>query len=424
MLEFSARHQPARFDQGVNDCFIGVADFTLVGDDALAFEAGRLVGERAVLVDGVGNPGVDPALLEQPRARGPKLEVLAPVARRGVDEARARVLRHMVAVEQRNDKPVAARMERMGANHRGERIPFDFAKKFKRADPGRVENALGERLGDDVGRPDLRPIIGRGIRYPIAPVSDAPGEGDRAIARDGPGRRGPDDDGGVLGLDWERHIHRVADMVFIFDLGLSKRRLFDHAPHHRLRAAIEQPARDKFEDFARDLRFGGIAHRRVGMVPIADDAQPLEFFPLHPEPMFGVGAAFPAEGDDGLRIREVGLHLALASVEFFLDLPFDRQPVTVPAGHVVGFPARHLMRTDDNVLQRLVQRRADVDIAVGVRRPVVKNEFGAALAALAQLRIQILARPARQNFRLLLRQTPAHRKIRLRQVQSARIIEA
>ena len=87
--------------------------------------------KRAVLVDGVGNPRVDPALLEQPRARGPELEVLAPVAGRGVDEARARVFRHMVAVEQRNDEPVAARMERMGANHRGERIPFDFAKKFE-----------------------------------------------------------------------------------------------------------------------------------------------------------------------------------------------------------------------------------------------------------------------------------------------------
>ena len=222
----------------------------------------------------------------------------------------------------------------------------------------------------------------------------------------------------------ERCENRVADMVFVFDLSLCKRRLFDHAPHHRLRAAVQQPARNEFEDFASDLRFGGIAHRRVGMVPIADDTQPLEFFPLHPEPMFGVGAAFLAEGDDGLRIREVGLHLALAAVEFFLDLPFDRKPVTVPTRHVVGFSARHLMRTDDNVLQRLVQRRADVDIAVGVRRPVVKNEFGATLPALAQLGIQILARPARKNFRLLLRQTPAHGKICLRQVQSARIIEA
>ena len=222
----------------------------------------------------------------------------------------------------------------------------------------------------------------------------------------------------------ERHIHRVADMVFVFDLSLRERRLLGDAPHDRLRAAIQQSARDEFEDFPRDLRFGRIAHRRVGMIPIADDAEPLEFLPLHAEPMFGIGAAFLAEGDDGLRIREVGLHLALGSVEFFLDLPFDRQPVAVPAGHIVGFAAGHLVRPDDDVLQRLVERGADVDIAVGVRRPVVEHEFWAALAALAQLCVQVLARPTRQNFRLLLRQARAHGKVGLWQIEGARIIES
>ena len=143
-------------------------------------------------------------------------------------------------------------------------------------------------------------------------------------------------------------------MVLVFDFCLGERRLFDDAPHHRLRAAIEQPARDEFEDLTRDLRLGGIAHRRVGMIPVADDAKPLEFLALHGEPVFGIGAAFPAERDDGLRIREVRLQLALATVELFLDLPFDREPMTVPSRNVVGLPAGHLMRSNDYVLQRLV----------------------------------------------------------------------
>src|SRR3984885_2761386 len=104
MLEPSARDERARFDQGVNDGLVGVAGFPFVVNDALALKAGRFVSESAVLVDCVGNARIDPALLEQPGARGPKLEVLAPVARRSVDEACARVFRHMVALEQRNDK--------------------------------------------------------------------------------------------------------------------------------------------------------------------------------------------------------------------------------------------------------------------------------------------------------------------------------
>ena len=92
----------------VDDRCVRVAGLALVGNDALALEARRLVREGAILIDRIGNAGVDPALLEEPGARGPELEVLAPVARRGMDEARARVFRHMVAVEQGNDEAVAA----------------------------------------------------------------------------------------------------------------------------------------------------------------------------------------------------------------------------------------------------------------------------------------------------------------------------
>ena len=307
VLEPAARDERPGLDQRIDDSSVGVADLPVVGDDALAFEARRLFGEGAVFVDRIGNAGLDPALLKKPCVRRPELEVLAPVAGSGVNKARACIFRHVVAVEQRDHKPVALRMKRVGAGHRGERIPLDLAEKLERRDPRRVKQALGQRLRKDVCRPDLGPIVGGRIRHPVAPIGDAAGEGDRAVARNRPRRRGPDDDGGVLGLDRERGIDRVADMVFVLDLGLRERRLLDDAPHHWLRAAIEQPVGDEFEDFPRDLGFGGIAHRRVGMIPIADDAQPLEFLALHRKPMFRIGAAFPAKRDDGLRIREVGL---------------------------------------------------------------------------------------------------------------------
>ena len=54
----------------------------------------------------------------------------------------------------------------------------------------------------------------------------------------------------------------------------------------------------------------------------------------------------------------------------------------------------------------------------------MENEFGSPLAALAQRPIEIVARPASENLRFLLRQARAHGKIGLRQVERARIIEA
>jgi hypothetical protein len=104
-------------------------------------------------------------------------------------------------------------------------------------------------------------------------------------------------------------------------------------------------------------------------MPITENTQPLELGALHADPVFGELAAFVAEGDDGHLI----LVLAGGAV-LFLDFPFDGQAVAVPAGHVVGVLAQHLLRAVDDVLEDLVERVADVQVAVGVGRAVVQHE--------------------------------------------------
>ena len=81
------------------------------------------------------------------------------------------------------------------------------------------------------------------------------------------------------------------------------------------------------------------------------------------------GAALAAELDDRHRV----LVLAPGAV-VLLDLPFDRQPVAVPARHVVRVVPEHLLRAHYKVLENLVERVPDVDVAVGVGRPVVQHE--------------------------------------------------
>ena len=65
VLEPAARDERPGLDQRVDDGLVGVAGFALVGDDALALEAGRLVGEGAVLVDRIGDARLDAALLKE-----------------------------------------------------------------------------------------------------------------------------------------------------------------------------------------------------------------------------------------------------------------------------------------------------------------------------------------------------------------------
>ena len=95
----------------------------------LPVKPGACVGEGAVLVDGVGDRRVDAARFQFARIRRPDVEVLAAVARRGVDEAGAGVVGDMIAVEQRHGEVVAAgeAFQRMRALDRIQRVGGDIA---------------------------------------------------------------------------------------------------------------------------------------------------------------------------------------------------------------------------------------------------------------------------------------------------------
>ena len=222
--------------------------------------------------------------------------------------------------------------------------------------------------------------------------------------------------------DRKFHPHHVGGVVLVFDLGFGQRGLLDHAPHHGLGAAIERAVGGELHQLARDLRFGRIAHGGVGMIPVADDAEPLELLALHVEPVRRIGAALLPERHHRGGVAEVRLRLALGAVVLFLDLPFDRQAVAVPARHVVGIEAEHLLALGHHVLEDLVQRVADMDVAVGVGRAVMQHEFGAAGGVLAQLLVEVDLVPVFEDFRLALRQAGAHREFRLRQEQGFGIV--
>ena len=343
VLEPPARDERAGSDERLDHGFVRLALRPLVGDNAQALEPGRLLSESSVLVHGVGNALIDALLGQASAVRHPQLEVFAAVAWSRVHETGSGLVGDVLALEQGDDEAIAVRMQGMGADHRGERIRIDVPQKFETGDFGGLERAFGQRSRENVGRADLRPgRVGR-LAHAIAAIGDTARERDGPIAGNRPWRRGPDDNRSVVALDGERRVDRIARSVLVLDFRLGQRRLLDDAPHHRLRAAVEEAVGDELEDFARDLRLGGVAHRRVGMIPVPDDAEPLELLPLNAEPVLGVGAAFPPERDERVRIGEIRLGLALLAVEFLLNLPLDRQAVAVPTRHVVRVFAEHLL---------------------------------------------------------------------------------
>ncbi len=207
-----------------------------------------------------------------------------------------------------------------------------------------------------------------------------------------------------------------AVLVVVLDLGLGERCLFDGRPHDGFRALVERAVHQEFHEFLGDHAFGVEVHRQVGIGPVARDAQALELVALDVDPAFGEAAAFLAEIDDG----DVVLVLALRAV-LLLDLPLDGQAVAVPAGDVAGVEAHHLVRADDHVLDRLVQRVPDVEVAVRVRRAVMQDERGA-VRFFAQAVVDADLLPMLQPARLAVGQPRAHREIGLGQVQGVFVV--
>src|SRR2546430_11611972 len=75
-----------------------------------------------------------------------------------------------------------------------------------------------------------------------------------------------------------------------------------------------------------------------------------------------------------------GRNFAFAT-ELFFDLRFDGKAVAIPAGDVRGVMAGHGLGFDDEVFENFVEASAQMDGARGIRRAIVKNEQGFALAS-------------------------------------------
>ena len=145
------------------------------------------------------------------------------------------------------------------------------------------------------------------------------------------------------------------------------------------------------------------------MVPIAGDAKPFEILPLHVQTFQGILTAFPAQIQ---RIQFVSVQ-----AQNFDGRMLDRQAVRVPAGNIGRVVTLKRFILDNDVLQNFVERRADMDVAIGVRRSVMQHELGPAGGNRLFLVIDLFLLPVLEHLRLPFRQIRPHWELRLRQIQ-------
>ena len=197
-------------------------------------------------------------------------------------------------------------------------------------------------------------------------------------------------------------------MLSILNLSFGQRGLIVNAPVHRPRAFVDKAALDETRKQARGLGFIVIRHCHVGIVPLAENAEPLKIARL---PLQSIRGKFAARAANAER-----RHVGLLRAEFALDMQLDRQPVTVIPGHVGRVVTQHRARFDDEVFQVLVERGAQVNIGISVGWTIVQDKFLSTCACPPNLLVKIHLGPFLQADRFTLRQVGLLRKFGFGQV--------
>ena len=239
-------------------------------------------------------------------------------------------------------------------------------------------------------------------------------------------RRGRPDDGKRFALDagqtecggkrggvFKRiaNVNRRRYFVFVFHFRFRQRRAAVQAELNRFRAAVEIARFVDFAEHAHGIRLGFEIHGQVGVVPIAQHAQTDEVFFLAGNLFGGIFAAQFAETRFG----------HVFAVQLFHH-HFDGQAVAVPARHIRRVETGLGFAADNDVFEDFVDGMTDVDVAVGIRRAVVQDEFRTAFGDFAQFLIAFVLVPAFQPRRLALGEVAAHRKRAFEQVYGFAVI--
>ena len=173
------------------------------------------------------------------------------------------------------------------------------------------------------------------------------------------------------------------------------------------------PGREERGQEAKGLRLIFRLHGQVGVVPLAEDAEADELGPLDVDELQGVFPAFLPDLDEG--------HVLLFRAEELVDVDLDGQAVAIPAGDVGRDMPLHAPGLDDEILEDLVQGRAQVDMPVGIGGAVVEDERGPAgfLPRFQDLPVQVLFLPFPDGLGLFLGEGRLHGKGGPGQVQRA-----
>ena len=241
---------------------------------------------------------------------------------------------------------------------------------------------------------------------------------DALVCGERPWRSGPD---GYIHLAFirfkasrgSRHFKTNEDgrayFVAVFDFSFSKCRVAVATPMNGLTATIHTAIKIELLE---NLNVACFIFRQVGkvrIIPLSTHTKALEALALTVKLLSSVFATDLAE-----RSRIDLGHLLFA--ELFLNLIFNRQAMTVPAGNIGCVETAHRLVLNDEVFKDLIEGMADMNGAICIRRTIVQDEGCIILVLFKHLCVNVDVVPILKALRFVFRQVRTHREVGARQI--------
>ena len=206
----------------------------------------------------------------------------------------------------------------------------------------------------------------------------------------------------------------MAGVVCVLDLSLCKSSLAVGTPVNRLQSLVDVAL---LVHLAEDLHLSCLKlglKGKVGVVKIALNAKTLEL--IHLVLYLCVSILSAVLSQLGSRNSTV------FNAHLLKNLKFNGETMGIPAGNIRRAVAAHIFLLYNNVLEHLVECCSKVNVAIGIRRSVVKNIAGLALVLLDHLVVHSAVIRILDHAGLFLREVSSHGKVGLRKIKSGIVI--
>ena len=178
----------------------------------------------------------------------------------------------------------------------------------------------------------------------------------------------------------------MAGILCVLNLRFREGGLTLRAPIYRLQAAVDITLVSHLGKDLDLLRLKLVLQGDVRIVPFADAAKTLELLTLIVDIACDELLTELAQLNHG----NIG---RVADTRFLSCFQLGGQTVGIPSRYKGRFETRHILIADDEILEYLIQRMAEVNVAVRIGRSVMQHKQGLSLVALHQLIIYFLAFP-------------------------------